>query len=278
MSIYGKRVAVSPKENMAKEGSGQNSFETDVETLVKIEFETINGKPFFGQVSDDELLYLWVTVLNRQKDELFGVTSTKSLTRNVRATFKLKVPVKLTEIFESGTFSYEKYPDEGQCEIITGKILGYDAKKPAELGELTTVTVKTNFGIEANGILNWLKLYGSVTSKHDFITNPRTGLKTDVFEAEILLRKHIEEYLPIYGQKAQVYYPGIQRMCNRCYKTGHLRRECNNLKRDWVAYIVELVEVGGIKRELIGSWRNAVVKYLNAGNDGKNTESRSPAE
>jgi hypothetical protein len=111
-----------------------------------------------------------------------------------------------------------------------------------------------------------LKLYGSVTSNHhDFITNPTTGLKTDMFKAEIVLRKHIEEYLPMYGQKAQVYYPGIPRMCNRCYRTSHLRREYNNQKKDWLAYVVELIE-GGVKKELIGNWRGAVAKWLNAGN------------
>ncbi len=117
MSIYGKRAAVSPKENMAKRWTSQNSFETDAETLVKI--DTINEKPFFGQVIDDDLLYLWITVLGRKKGELFGITSTKTLTRKVRATFKLKAPISLTQAFESGTFSYEKFLDDGQSETIT---------------------------------------------------------------------------------------------------------------------------------------------------------------
>lgn len=262
MSNYGKRVASSPRETMSKKGTGQN-HETDLDTLVKIEFETINGKPYLGQVSDDELIYIWVQVFKRNKDELFGTTSTKTLTRNVRATFKLRAPVKLHEVCETGFFSYEKFLDDGASEVITGRVIGFGSTKPAEIGELTKITVKTNFGVEPAGILAWLKLYGTVASQHDFKTNTNTGLKTDVFETEIVLKKHIEEYLPMYGQKVQVYYPGIPRMCNRCYLVGHLRRDCNNKKRDWVAYIISLIN-DGVKKELVGSWKNAITRWENA--------------
>lgn len=263
MSTYGKRMASSPKESLTKKGTGQN-HETDLDTLVKIEFETINGKPYLGQISDDELIYVWVKVFNRNKDELFGLTSTKTLTRNVRATFKLKKPVKLHEVFPSALFSYEKFLDDGGSEEITGKIIGFGASKPAEIGELAKVTVKTNFGVEATGVLNWLKLYGTVASQHEFVTNPNTGLKTDVFETNIVLKKHIEEYLPMYGQKVQVHYPGIPRMCNRCYLTGHLRRDCNNKKRDWIVYVIGLIEDGGINKEYVGSWKNAISRWKDA--------------
>lgn len=263
MSTYGKRQASSPRDNMAKKGTGQN-HETDLETLVKIEFDSINGKQFLGQVSDDELIYIWVQVFKRNKDDLYGIISTKSLIRNVRATYKLKNPVKLSEICDAETFIYEKFLDDGASEVITGKIIGYNATKPVELGELTKVTVKTNFGVEATGVLNWLRLYGTPTSQFEFKTNPNTGLKTDIFETEIVLKQHIDEYLPMYGQKVQVFYPGIPRQCNRCYLIGHLRRDCNNKKRDWVAHIVGLIEDGGLKKELVGSWKNAINRWKNA--------------
>ena len=260
---YGKREATSPRENMAKKGNGQN-HETDLEFLVKIELETINNKPFLGQVSDDELIYIWVQVFKQRKDDLYGVISTKSLTRNVRATYKLKAPKKLQDICDGPDFGYEKFLDDGSSEVITGRIIGYDSVKPAELGELTKVTVKTNFGVESTGVLNWLKLYGTVASQHEFRTNESTGLKTDIFETEIVLRKHIEEYLPMYGQKTQVHYSGIPRMCNHCYTTGHLRRDCNNKKKDWIVYVIELIEDGGIKKEYVGSWKNAIARWRNA--------------
>ncbi len=265
---YGKRNATSPKENMAKnpKNSSLSPHETNLDLLVKVEFLTLNDKPFLGQISEDELLYLWVKVFDRSIDEVFGVTSAKSLTRNVRATFKLKSPIKLEEAFKAANFRYEKFLDDGSSEVITGKILGFGVDKPAEIGEITTVTVKTNFGIEASGVINWLRLYGTITESKGFVASISTdklNIKSDTFKAEILLNRHIEEYLPMYGQKAQVHYPGIPRQCNRCYGVGHMRRDCNNTKKDWVPYVMSFIK-NGVNIELVGSWKNAIQRWENA--------------
>jgi hypothetical protein len=261
---YGKRVYTSPRENMAKKSTIQ--YQPELNTIVKIEFESINGKSFYGQATDDELLYIWVEVFKRKRDELFGVISTKTLNRNVRATFKLHAPVKLGELLKSdnGQFSYEKVLNDGSKEVVTARILGFGAIKPAELGELTKISVKTNFGVESAGVLAWLKLFGTVSNVYDFKTNPNTGLKTDVFETEILLKSHVYEYLPMFGQKVQIHYAGIPKMCNRCYVVGHIRKECNNRKKDWVQFIIQLVESEGFSQELIGDWTKAIARWKNA--------------
>ncbi len=257
---------------MAKKGTGQN-HETDLGLIVKIELETINGKPFYGQATDDELLYIWVNVFNRSRDELFGVISSKSLTRNVRATYKLKTQVDLKSLYDKLEFSYEKIQDDGGRETITGKILGQ--KKPAEIGDTTRVTVKTNFGVEAAGVLAWLKLYGTVVNYTGFAENPcNPGLKSDVFVAEVTIRRHIPEYLPMYGQKTLVGYPGIPRLCNRCFVSGHLRRDCNNLKKDWIEFVNNLVEENGIKIDMVGSWKGAIARWKNA-NESRQREAQS---
>jgi hypothetical protein len=271
MASYGKRPATSPKENMAKNirktsqsSLAGSSHESDLNTVVKLELLTLNGKPYLGQITDDELVYIWVKVLNRKREELFGITSTKTLTRNIRATYKLVSPTPLEELFESGLFTYEKFLDDGSRDVITGKILGYGAGKPAEIGDVVKISVKTNFLVEPTGVLNWLKLYGVPTlKKGDFQTNATTGFKNDIYEVEIVLKHHIPEYLPMYGQKVQVSYPGIPRTCNRCFKVGHLRRECQNIKKEWVQYIVELLD-SGLNLELIGSWKNAVKRWKDA--------------
>jgi hypothetical protein len=248
---------------MSKRNLKDEDCESDLETLVKVEFETLNEKPYYGQITNDELLYLWVSVFNRKKEELFGITSSKSLTRKVRAIYKLKAPIKLKEVFDGPNFRYEKYLDDGSVEVTTGRILGFGAQKPAEIGDIVRVTLTTNFSIEPAGIHNWLKLYGTLKDHHQFQTDESSGLKTDIYEADIILRKHIPEYLPMYGQKVQVNYPGIPRMCNRCYLPGHLRRDCNNQKRDWVPYIISLLG-DGLDKKFIGSWKNAVQRWQNA--------------
>jgi hypothetical protein len=276
---HGKRAYSSPKENMSKRivdkptpqkqvtpQAPPQVHETAPEKLVKIELLTLNDKPYLGQVSEDELIYIWTRVLNKKIEDLFGVTSSRTLNRNIRATFKLKAPIKIQDAFDGPDFAYEKFLDDGSSERITGKILGFNNAKAVEIGELTKITVKTNLGVEASGVLNWLKLYGTVTTSghHDFRVSETSGLRTDVFEAEIVLKKHVEEYLPMYGQKTQVYYPGIPRMCNRCYTSGHLRRECGNQKKDWIAHVRDLVRENKIDKELIGTWSAAIARWKSA--------------
>jgi hypothetical protein len=205
--MSGKRSATSPRENISKKPpsqlqletplkeiipkksstSTQPQHETELKRLVKIEFETLNGKPFYSQVTNDELLHVWVSVFKRSLNDLFGVTSMKTLTRHVRATYRLKAPMNLSEL-DGPNFSYENFLDDGAKEKTTGQILGFGAAKPAELGDVTIITVKTNSGVEASGVLNWLKLYGTLAPHSGFRTSKTSGLKTAIFETEIALR------------------------------------------------------------------------------------------
>jgi hypothetical protein len=187
--LYGKRCATSPRKNKSKKVTASSlACETDQDLLVKLEFGTVNGRPFLGQVSSDKLLYIL----------------------------------------------YKKYLDDGTSKVITGRILGFGPRL-IEIGATTKVTVKTNFGVEASGVLAWLKLFGTVQTHPppDFAVNKNAlalDICSDSFEAEVNIKRHIPEFLPMYGQKVQVQYPGIPKMCNRCYITGHLRRECQNKK------------------------------------------------
>jgi hypothetical protein len=99
----------------------------------------------------------------------------------------------------------------------------------------TKITVKTNCGVIASDVIAWLKNFGTIVGNQGFIENKNNGLKTDVFETEIILRKNVYEYLPMFGQKTVVNYPGIPSMCNRRYLDDHLLRDCNHKKRDWIA-------------------------------------------
>jgi len=263
-----KRHPNSPIENMSKRGSAPSQtapskFETSLDKLVKIELITINDKPYFGQATDDELLYIWVNVFNRSKDELYGVFSTKSLTRNVRATFRLNKPTKLHEIYKSEVFTYEKFLEDNKTEIISGRIIGFNSKKAVELGQKVNIQVRTNFGVEVEGVVNWIKLYGLVHNA-DFIKNPETGLMTEIVRVEVVLKEHVPEYLPMYGQKCQVMYPGIPRLCNNCYTFDHYRRDCNNRSRDWIEYVIQLTKDQRISHEYIGTWKRAIQRWENA--------------
>lgn len=256
-----KRQPNSPMESTNKKPS-YNPFETSKDKVVKIELSTINGKPYYGQVSDEELLFIWVSVFKKSRDLLFGVKSSKSMTRNVRATFKLAAPIKLNEEFPSENFSYENYLDDGATEKVVGKVLGLI--KTADIGQSTKITVATNFDVEPPGVINWLSRYGAVSSKYSIVKNEETGLFTDIFETEIILSRHVHEFLPMYGQKTTISYPGIPKVCNKCYVAGHMRRECGNPERTWIEFVIDLINKEGIEPDMVGSWAAAITRYQNA--------------
>jgi len=267
-----KRQATSPLVKTSKKSEmatvavipTRSKHETDPDKVVNIELVSINGNPFFGQISDQELLYIWTEVFLRKKEELFGVASTKSLTRLVRGKFKLNVPTKFSDIIKAEHFSYEKTLKDGKVEKIEGAVLGFNKVKPIELGKRAHIHVKTNFGVELEGVANWLRIYGSVY-QIDHIVNDNTGLCTDTVEAEVVLRDHIPEFLPMYGQKAQVIYPGVLKICVNCYTFGHYRKECGNRRRNWIEFAIQYIKEKNINID--GLWKAAFKRWEQANAD-----------
>ena len=81
------------------------------------------------------------------------------------------------------------------------------------------------------------------------------------FKAKVNLKTQIPQYLPMYGQKVKIYYPGIQKMCVKCYSGGHIKRDCTNQKREWVDYIMQYMnENPEIPDEEYGKWADIAKK------------------
>ncbi len=203
-------------------------------SVFRFEVTEINDSNFYGMLSDEEILFIWVKILGRSKDELFGMSFNRSLTRNFRVTFKLNENVLPSTIFHEPNFEFHRpkhnSEKEDDFDVLHCRILNFDAVKPAGLGQLTRITVKTNdFSVPPTKILEWLAKFGSVSANHEYVKNS-VGVRTDVLETEIALRKHIPEFLPIDSRKLLVAYPGIPKVCNHCYQVGHLKRSCKNPK------------------------------------------------
>lgn len=247
-----------------------SKFETRLDLLIKVEFLTINTRPYFGHVTDEELIYIWTKVFHFKKEDLFGAVSSKSLTRLARATYRSNKQGRLQDLFKAETFSYEKFVSEGVPEIVTARILGYNSKKPIELGKKETIRVKTNFGVEPEGVVKWLSIYGTV-HKHEYVINP-SGLRSDELAVEITLAKHVPEYLPMYGQKCLIIYPGIPKLCNKCYTFDHLSKECKNKPRVWIEYVMQLISDLSLSTDLIGTWKNAIERWKAANADNEDAE------
>jgi hypothetical protein len=228
-------------------------------SLFKFEVVGINNKPFYGTLAEVEIIHIWEKILGRSQDEIFAMSYNRSLTRNFKVTFKLKSSAEPSDLYPEPTFEFHRLRTdavdaEKDFDVITCKILGYLSAKPAEIGQYTRVTVKTNdFAIEPLQILPWLAKFGSVSSNFDYEKNS-VGLRSDVFETELLLRKHIPEHLPIGGRKVLVHYPGIPKTCNNCYRVGHLKRNCRSTKRDWLERVAELRASGDFEDEMFEGW------------------------
>lgn len=252
-------MAKRPSSVQAPSGPPPNPV---IDSLVTVEVNTINDKPFFGEVTEDEILYIWIQVFGKLKDELFGFNTSRSLDRHQRIGFKLKKPTLPEEVFKDPIFSFDRYLDDGICETISGRILGHGVPKPAEIGQLVRVTAKTNFKVDIPHVCAWLKFYGKVSAHAQFVANT-VGLMTDIVETEILLQSHIPEYLPIYGQKVLINYPGIPRVCNNCYSTGHLKRNCKAPRVPWLDYVESLIQGGNFDIELFGTWNKLIQRLKN---------------
>ncbi len=251
-----KAQAQKQAQAASTSASKPNVLKTDG-SLFKFEVLTINEKPFYGSLAEIEILHIWEKVLGRSKDDIFAMSYSRSLARNFRVTIKLNFQALSSDVYHEPTFEYhrDRPDDDTAFDVLQCRIINFSSVKPAEIGKLTRVTVRTNeFSVDPQEILPWLLKFGSVSTVGDFEKNS-LGLRTDVFETEILLQKHIPEYLPIAGRKLQVYYPGIPKACNNCFEVGHLKRNCKaKKKRDWVERVAELRASGDFEEELFGGW------------------------
>jgi len=227
-------------------------------TRVVIEAVGINEEVFYGSLSEEELLFIWEKILARNRAEIFGMSYKRSLKRNFRATFILTHKCELSEIYPRSSFSHKRKKDGAPDDLIHCNIIGFNQVKPAELGSLTKITATTNdFTVLPAEILPWLAMFGTVGSKYDYVKNS-LGIRTDVIETEIKLNKHIPEFLPAGGRKIQVEYPGIPKMCIRCYKTGHLRRNCRSPKVEWIDRVAAMRATKEFPDNMFGNWINVL--------------------
>jgi hypothetical protein len=278
MTSTPKRIATSPADKMSNYKKPCNSGNapivpsvpntaistdkpqavSDQGSLVKFEVLGINSAKYYGVLSELEILYIWEKVLGRSRNEIFAMSYARSLTRNFRVTIKLNQVTETHLIYPEPNFEFcRSKPDagpDGDYDVLHCRFLGYDPIKPAELGQLTRITVKTNdFTVPKDLIVQWLALYGSVSVNHDYERNS-VGIRTDILETEIALREHIPDYLPIGGRKVLISYPGIPRSCNNCYGLGHMKRACRSKKVDWIDRVAEFKNREGVTDEMLGGW------------------------
>jgi len=265
--MSGKRVANSPAERIPPPKKVINmppkkptaSIDPQVDGT-RIIFETfgINDKEFFGVLTEEEILYIWEKVLGRSAEDIFGMSYKRSMNRYFRVTVVLNGQLSIQDFFPAPTFVYRRRHVDAKTDddydSIHCRLIGYDRVEPVKLGQLARVTVSTcDFTVAPADIVKWLAKFGSVSTNYCYVKNS-IGLRTDTIETEIHLQKHVPEFLPVAGKKVQVAYPGIPKACIKCYRLGHMKRNCKQPKMEWIDRVNELRKTGDFEDSLFGSW------------------------
>jgi len=90
--------------------------------------------------------------------------------------------------------------------------------------------------------------FGMGGDDEDKISTGRLTVKMD-------LSVKIPQILPMFGQKVRVHYHGINKICLNCYKTGHMRVDCENEVILWLTYVSRFMrKFPDINPELYGKW------------------------
>ena len=97
----------------------------------------------------------------------------------------------------------------------------------------------SEYSVEELDLVRWLQKYGEILSavceKSHKDSDKSYPVGTGTYVVKMKLRRHIPQYLPIYGRKLRIYYPGIDRAFSNCYGM-HSRHRCRNEKVQWVSY------------------------------------------
>ena len=62
-------------------------------------------------------------------------------------------------------------------------------------------------------------------------------------------------------KKIKIYYRGINKMCRKCYRAGHLWNDCKNRPREWLEYDDEFMLSHNMEDQLYGNWISLVANW-----------------
>jgi len=62
------------------------------------------------------------------------------------------------------------------------------------------------------------------------------------------------DQLHIDGKRVSFYYPGIKKVCNKCFKCGHIKKECTEAKGKWIDFVQKLYQSNKFTNSMFGSW------------------------
>lgn len=231
---------------------------------IQIDVTKCNGEKFWNLIPDSEIRKVWTFTLKRSFDEVESHGFKQIQKQCLRLNFILKNPTKIVEISSTPDLSFS-YNILGKPNLFFARIRGYETAIPTpKIGDTVTITVLRTFSeVGPEHITAWLSHFGVTVGRHYFDKDSE-GNPTGNYHIKLVLAHHIPEFLPIYGIKARVYYPGMLKQCRKCYRVGHLQKACEKERIQWIDFVERLVQTNLYPKKLFGSWIEILVDKYSA--------------
>ena len=128
----------------------------------------------------------------------------------------------------------------------------------------------TDYQVSPDQMLAWLSIYGDILSPiiEDCFEDPEDegvdgedGVNaTGTFSVKMRLRKEIPQLIPMLGKRVSIYYPGIRRLCSKCFG-DHSGKFCKKPKVKWIDYVINFIESNAhIPERAYGRWIEIIEK------------------
>ena len=167
-------------------------------------------------------------------------------------TFRLRRGISEETIKEelNSHFWYEKLSKDGDMNKIRGcvvypKLVGEVDNEDKEVNkDIKDVRIEgSNYELQEDQILSWLKNYGTVESRIEeeaiVVKDDRGGedvvVGTGTYLVQMKINKLIPNILPIQGKKIKVWYQSVKKQCRDCFSYHKREQKCN--KKSFAEYL-----------------------------------------
>ena len=222
---------------------------------VVVEILTLNGTNYVGTVTPVEARsMIYQGALGLDQSNLASINIGFNRVRTV--TFKLRQQIDLDDLYQREFFEIERRAGQ-EVHLITCKIRGVrnpanrlattarpsGVPAPLDDGSRTIRIIGCEFRLSESEILSWLSCFGEVLSEITEEQFESEGLDPDlppvgngVYNVRMRLKMDLPNWLPMYGKKICVEYPGARRQCSGCYGY-HARKFCRSEKCGMESFI-----------------------------------------
>lgn len=231
--------------------------------VIEVDILFIDGKDFTTHVTEKEVhKYICKRSLGIKRERIHAINM--AWRGHPRIIIRLKEKLNIDVL--PPNFEYEKTSTNDDGTTTTHKIVcevvgaGYVQPRPQERPQENpngpwTRWVKiegTGFQTNREKIRAVLSAFGTLESHFETETKsfiddePQSDdendepkevtIATGKLSIKMIIDEPIPQYIPCDGKKLKVHYRGIEKLCTKCFESGHFRKDCPNTEVHWLAY------------------------------------------